>query len=577
MTGVFDIFRAKCRELMVGERGSALAITLMFLLPTYLFVIAIYGISETVRRKVELQNAADAAAYSAATVQADYLSRIAVLNKAIAWTYADMTRRQLDWAMASFTSQTIDYFNEDYNLAQSKNAAKCHMHTPGLHWSAGYSPEFAKAMWGFVLRAIGTSFGIPRLLEGFNDQGLFTRIEPILDIRYLIEEIRGKGVLMNSINLTKREVCLAQCTAKLAKYIVEGEMKKEIEKAANDILDLNTREIDDEVLRYVRVGDPNSYLTPLFNTEDGERKVLQHALTFDNDQDYDQARFFDKGIGYWFKRNPAGILGVIRGYHQTKEHLHTTWSYFWTQWKHIQILWIGLHLPPIVGGDIGYVKDRDYAATNPRYTGFTEGMPLFLGYLPAVVYTLNEPISAAGIALGTLFGKEGTILVGLARKNTNPLALFRSGGITSAFDPSVCGAKRPDYIWALSAARAAYNGKYANPHVSGEVQDKLKNPSYRIDYTAPSSRKELWNLREADWDAMFVPVRHADSLTMTGVFAPSMGSVLKDVMTDKKGWKRKKGDKWESADVDWSKLEPPGGFDGGGKLKWDECDKYLHH
>ena len=577
MTGVFDIFRMKCRDLAAGEQGSALIYTLVFLLPVYLFTIAIYGVSETVRRKVELQNAADAAAYSAATVQADYLSRIAVLNKAIAWTYADMTRRQLDWGMASFTSQTILYFNQDYNLAKSKNAAKCHMHTVGLHWSAGYSPDFAKAMWNEILWALGTSVGIPRLLEEFNDQGFFTRIEPILDVLYALEEFKGKGLAGNSIELAKRELCLGECTAKLAKYIVEGEMKKEIEKAANDILDLNTREIDDEVLRYVRVGDPNSYLTPLFNTEDGERQVLQHALTFDKDQDYDQAKFFGKGIGYWFKRNPKGIPGILRGYHQTKKHLHTNWSYFWTQWKHIQFLWVSLHLPPFAGGNVDSVKNRNYAATNPRYVDFEEGMPLFVGWLPAIVYTLNEPISAAGIALGTLFGKEGTILVGLARKNTNPLALFGTRGIVTAFDPSVCGGKRPDYIWALSAARACYNGKYANPNSSSEMQDKLKNPSYRLDYTSPSSRKELWNLRETDWDAMFVPVRHADALTMTGFFAPTMGSILKDVMTDKKGWKRKNGDKWESADVDWSKLEPPGGFDGSGTLKWNECDKYLYH
>lgn len=583
MTGVRDIFWLKCHDLVSGEEGSALALTLGFLLPVYLFAIAIYGVSETVRRKIELQNAADAAAYSAATVQADYLSRIAVLNKAVAWTYADMTRRQLDWAMASFTGQTIDYFEEDYDLAKSKNAARCHMHAIGVNWSAGYTPGFIKKItWGIILRTTGVSVGLPRLLEGFNDQSFFKRIEPILMIKNLIQEIRGKGVLFNTINLAKREICLGKCTKKLLDYIgtpfSDGEMKKEIEKAANDILDLNTREIDDEVLRYVRVGNPALYLTPLRNTEKDERLLLQHAMTFDKDEDYDQSRFFGKGIGYWFKRNPSDIPGVIRGYHQTKEHLHTTWSYFWTQWTHLQLLFIPLHLPPIFFGDIGYVEDRDYAATNERYHGFSEGRPLALGYLPAFAYTLNEPVSGSGAVLGTLFGKEGTILVGLARKNPNPLALFGARGIVTAFDPSVCGGKRPDYIWALSAARAAYNAKYANPNSSSEMQDKLKNPSYRLDYTSPSSRKELWNLREADWDAMFVPVRCANARTTKRVFLPTLtGSVLDEVMTDKKGWKRKKGDKWESADVDWSKLEPPGGFDGKGTLKWSECDKCLWH
>ena len=584
MTGVCDIFRMKCRDLVSGEQGSALALTLAFLLPVYLFAIAIYGVSETVRRKIELQNAADAAAYSAAIVQADYLSRIAVLNKAVAWTYADMTRRQLDWAMATFTARTIQLFNEDFNLAQKKNAAKCHMHVIGINWSAGTSPDLAKDLWDPFLELTGVSVGIPRLLEEFNDQGIFTRIEPILDILYLIEEVKGKGFVANSIKLLQRELCLTQCSLKQVQYIYGGEMKKEIEKAANNILDLNTREIDDEVLRYVRVGDPMTYLSPLMNTEDGERKVLQHALTFDEDRDYDQARFFDKGIGYWLKRTSSVTPGILRGYHQTKKHLHTNWSYFWTQWKHITIPlpfppWeVNLHLPPIMGGDVGYVKNRNYDATNEKYNGsFTEGVPLCACLLPATVYTLNEPLSAAGIALGTLFGKEGTILVGLARKNPNPLALFGTSGIVTAFDPSVCGGKRPDYIWALSAARAAYNEKYANPGSSNDMKAKLQSPSYRIDYTSPSKRKELWNLREADWDAMFVPVRYADAVAAFNAFTPLGGSVLEEVMTDKDGWKRKKGDDWESADEDWSKLEAPGGFDGAKTLEWSECDKYLYH
>ncbi|HBJ96439.1 MAG TPA: hypothetical protein DDZ11_08480, partial [Lentisphaeria bacterium] len=39
-------------------------------MPVYLLVIGIYGIGEIVRNKIELQNAADAAAYSAWVVQA---------------------------------------------------------------------------------------------------------------------------------------------------------------------------------------------------------------------------------------------------------------------------------------------------------------------------------------------------------------------------------------------------------------------------------------------------------------------------------------------------------------------------
>ena len=59
---VLSVFTGRCRELVSDSRGAALAITLAFVMPVYLLVIGIYGIGEIVRNKIELQNAADAAA-----------------------------------------------------------------------------------------------------------------------------------------------------------------------------------------------------------------------------------------------------------------------------------------------------------------------------------------------------------------------------------------------------------------------------------------------------------------------------------------------------------------------------------
>ena len=89
-TSIWDVFKARNKELAKGTSGAALAVTLSFVMPIYLMVIGIYGVGEVVRNKIELQNAADAAAYSAAVVQADYLSRMATVNKAMAWTYVDL-------------------------------------------------------------------------------------------------------------------------------------------------------------------------------------------------------------------------------------------------------------------------------------------------------------------------------------------------------------------------------------------------------------------------------------------------------------------------------------------------------
>ena len=83
--GVLKVFFQRCALLCKGNDGAALAITLAFMLPVCILFIGIYGVGEIVRQKIELQNAADAAAYSAAVVQADYLSRMATVNKAMAW------------------------------------------------------------------------------------------------------------------------------------------------------------------------------------------------------------------------------------------------------------------------------------------------------------------------------------------------------------------------------------------------------------------------------------------------------------------------------------------------------------
>ena len=71
---VAQVFLSRLTELGRGRSGAALAITLAFVMPVYLTVIGIYGVGEVVRNKIELQNAADSAAYSAAVVQADSLT-----------------------------------------------------------------------------------------------------------------------------------------------------------------------------------------------------------------------------------------------------------------------------------------------------------------------------------------------------------------------------------------------------------------------------------------------------------------------------------------------------------------------
>ena len=85
-----------------GEDGAALVVTLALFMFMYLSCAGVFAIGQTAKNRIHLQNACDAAAYSAAVVQADTLSRIATINRAMAWTYVSMTRRQMDYIVSQW-------------------------------------------------------------------------------------------------------------------------------------------------------------------------------------------------------------------------------------------------------------------------------------------------------------------------------------------------------------------------------------------------------------------------------------------------------------------------------------------
>ena len=97
------------------DSGVALVTTLAVFMFMYLMCMGVYAVSTAVRERVHLQNAADAASYSAAVVQADALSRIATINRAMSWTYADMTKLQMDYIVRRWLEHTCEHYEHDMN------------------------------------------------------------------------------------------------------------------------------------------------------------------------------------------------------------------------------------------------------------------------------------------------------------------------------------------------------------------------------------------------------------------------------------------------------------------------------
>lgn len=111
------ILRDKLVELVRGEEGVALVITLAVFFFMYLIIAGIYAVGTQVRERIHLQNACDAAAYSAAVVQADTLARIATINRAMSWTYVQMTRRQMDYITYRWIEHSLEHWKADQRTA----------------------------------------------------------------------------------------------------------------------------------------------------------------------------------------------------------------------------------------------------------------------------------------------------------------------------------------------------------------------------------------------------------------------------------------------------------------------------
>lgn len=118
---MLKILKLEVDRLGRDESGVALMMTLSIFLLLFVLCAGVYSIGETVRQKVELQNACDSAAYSAAMVQADGLSRMAMVNRALSWTYVQLTNMQIDYITYRWLNCVVRRFDQDSEACQQYN------------------------------------------------------------------------------------------------------------------------------------------------------------------------------------------------------------------------------------------------------------------------------------------------------------------------------------------------------------------------------------------------------------------------------------------------------------------------
>lgn len=113
-----------CKRLWRDESGGVLIMTVIVFLTLFMLACAVYAVGDVVHQKIQLQNAADTIAYSAAVTQADTMSRLAALNRVIAWNYAQLVKAEMDYVVDLWVQRVVEDWDRARNeLRQYANGA----------------------------------------------------------------------------------------------------------------------------------------------------------------------------------------------------------------------------------------------------------------------------------------------------------------------------------------------------------------------------------------------------------------------------------------------------------------------
>lgn len=291
----------KAAELGRGEDGVALMMTLATFMFMYVMCMGVYAVGTAVREKMQLQNAADAAAYSAAVVQADTISRIATINRAMSWTYVQMTRRQMDYIVHRWLGRIKDVYSADLAVGRKWNKLSLLPCDKGHHgvgpksdtywcgidenrigqvWMNGLPPDFDE------VPIVGDIVSQARDIPGMGEVGL-GRAVPMSDVESRVKAFESAYLktmiplsgdyisvsdndLGRQIDMDKANIAAMNVAEMHLVYALKGR----IEKVIPDILKANLpeRDVDGDrvVYRIEQAESPFTYFRHLNNTKKDE-------------------------------------------------------------------------------------------------------------------------------------------------------------------------------------------------------------------------------------------------------------------------------------------------------------------
>lgn len=460
-------FNKFCRRLWRDESGMVLAFTVVVFLTLFVIACTVYAVGEHIRQRIELQNAADAAAYSGAVVQADGLSRIAAINKAMAWTYVQMGRAEMDFAVDAWLEHIlapeVGKWQSNYfaNLQLLLPYSPCAEDTFGFSWMGqrfGDSIAYYDSLLNGKIKINGTH--AYRYQDIFNWWSHAPNHWP--DLAKRIQMYRSMVRDMN------------RAEADIADENGAQSLKRNIEQTVLEVLRKNLGHPNSEDLWYACISTPpRAYLTILTN----EEKLLKFLSPAS-----DAKAAFDNGRDEWFLDTHAQD-GIQRRYNQNhKNMLRAEWQWHLEGWQRT----LGVCVGPIPLGD---GKDTVRGVDAWQYAAFKD------------VYYETEKLKPL-VLTGDYFKPFQHIVVSAAREMKNPLAfMFRPGapGFFRFFEPERSGGKA-QFAWAAATSRAGYRKK------GGEVGEYWTMNTAEPDSGDGTWVGSRWNLSQWDWDAVLIPV-----------------------------------------------------------------------
>lgn len=461
--------KIKLKTLVYDDSGIALAFTLVAFLLLAMMTMSVYAAGHVIRQRIELQAAADNAAYSGALVQADTLSRIAVLNRAMAWTYVQANRMHTDYIMNKWLSDVASAFKQDAEYAKflaAFNDASC---TCGVHKPSAYQNN-----------AVGELFkGTRNPLE---DLIYYTGNDSTNGLLYLQSNIDGNSKYNRFYDISgypdsfvdHAAACgksfsdigplLADANRNLVsmneaiKNLVDN-LKERIQTAAT-----SAAAAQGKFTCGIQVGDPQQWFQVLTSDNDGEGRFLSWYPQSETDRS-DNDNWNSNQVRAWW--GPPGNNNSPGFYRQYNAGAHIM------KWEWIVYLYHGIP-----------------CTRNPTPIG--QGSTSVSAVESAGDYGKGETAKPQ-VLLPAFFGKSGAIVTAVKRRVENPFAAGFLGstspeglGFYGAFSLSKVD------MWAVSAARAGVR-------LSGS-----DTGCYETTWTGGNS--PAWNLSNDDWDAVMLPL-----------------------------------------------------------------------